>query len=196
MKTSDRPPTRYADDAAGRLPAQVSSFIGRSRELDDVETLVGHNRLVTLTGPGGSGKTRLAIAVAARLNDAGLAVDFVELAPITDDDLAVGAIAAALGVREAPDESLLDALIRRAQNGESVLLLDNLEQIAGIGKLVAELLSRSPGLRVLATSRSGGSSRRRPPSPARLASRRSRQSRPTPRVSSRRRKSRLASRSS
>ena len=153
MKTSDRPPTRYAGDATGRLPAQASSFIGRSRELDDVETLVGQNRLVTLTGPGGSGKTRLAIAVAARLHDAGLAVDFVELAPIRDASLAVGAIAAALGVREAPDESMLDALIRRAQVRESVLLLDNLEQIAGIGELVAELLSRSPGLRVLATSR-------------------------------------------
>jgi predicted ATPase/DNA-binding CsgD family transcriptional regulator len=153
VKTSDRPPTRYAEDATRGLPAQVSSFIGRSLELDDVETLVGQNRLVTLTGPGGSGKTRLAIAVAARLHDAGLGVDFVELAPITDANLAVGAIAAALGVREAPDESLLEALIRRAQNGESVLLLDNLEQIAAIGELVAELLSRSPGLRVLATSR-------------------------------------------
>jgi predicted ATPase/DNA-binding CsgD family transcriptional regulator len=153
VKTSDRRPTSYADEATGRLPAQVSSFIGRSRELDDVETLVGQSRLVTLTGPGGSGKTRLAIAVAARLQDAGLAVDFVELAPITDANLAVGAIAAALGVREAAGESMLDALVRRAQDRESVLLLDNLEQIAGIGELVAELLSRSPGLRVLATSR-------------------------------------------
>jgi predicted ATPase/DNA-binding CsgD family transcriptional regulator len=153
VKTSDRPPTRDTDDAAGRLPAQVSSFVGRAREVDDVETRVGQSRLVTLTGPGGSGKTRLAIAVAARLHEAGLTVDFVELAPITDANLAVGAIAAALGVREAAGESLLDALVRRAQNVDSVLLLDNLEQIAGIGELVAELLSRSPGLRVLATSR-------------------------------------------
>ena len=153
MKTSDRPPTRYTDEATGRLPAQVSSFVGRSREIDDVGTRVGQNRLVTLTGPGGSGKTRLAIAVAARLHDAGLTVDFVELAPITDASLAVGAIAAALGVREAAGESLLDALVRHAQDRETLLLLDNLEQIAGIGELVAELLARLPGLRVLATSR-------------------------------------------
>jgi predicted ATPase/DNA-binding CsgD family transcriptional regulator len=131
----------------------VSSFVGRSRELDDVEAMVGQSRLVTLTGPGGSGKTRLAIAVANRLENAGLALVFVELAPVTDAKLAVGAIAAALGVREAAGESILDALVRGTRDRESLLLLDNLEQIAEIGEPVGELLSRAPGLRVLATSR-------------------------------------------
>jgi predicted ATPase/DNA-binding CsgD family transcriptional regulator len=136
-----------------RLPAQVSSFVGRARDLDDVGRLVRESRLVTLTGPAGGGKTRLAIAVAASLEDAGLAVDFLDLAPITDVDLVVGSMAAALGIRQTSGESLFEAVVQRTIDRERVFLLDNLEQIPAIGGVVAELLARSPGLRVLATSR-------------------------------------------
>jgi predicted ATPase/DNA-binding CsgD family transcriptional regulator len=135
------------------IPAQLSSFVGRSRELDDVERLTRDARLVTLTGPGGSGKTRLALAVAARLADEGPAIDFLDLAPITDTDVVVGSMAAALGVRQSAGESLLDAIVRRSADRERLFVLDNLEQIPGVGGLVAELLTRSPDLRVLATSR-------------------------------------------
>jgi non-specific serine/threonine protein kinase len=130
----------------------VSSFVGRSRELDDVGRLLGESRLVTLTGPGGSGKTRIAIEAAARLDAGRLAVDFLDLAPITNADLVIGSIAGALGVR-AGGESLFDAVVQRTMDQERLFLLDNLEQIPSIGELIAELLARSPSLRVLATSR-------------------------------------------
>jgi predicted ATPase/DNA-binding CsgD family transcriptional regulator len=135
------------------LPAQVSSFIGRTRELEDVQGLVRASRLVTLVGPGGSGKTRLAIAAAGDLADLGLAVDFLDLAPVTDADLVVGSIAAALGLRQAGIETLLEAVVKRIADREHLFLLDNLEQVPAVGEVIAELLARSSSLRVLATSR-------------------------------------------
>ena len=135
---------------AAPMPAQLTSFIGRSHELAELGTLFDRARLITLTGPSGSGKTRLALEFAATLAAPKILVD---LAPINDAHLIAGAIASVLGIREAVGEPLRDTLVRRFGEGENVLVLDNLEQIHDAGLVVADLLTASPGLRVLATSR-------------------------------------------
>jgi len=127
--------------------------VGRSRELEELEGAVGAARLVTVVGPGGSGKTRLALEFAARRRAASLELHVVDLTPITDPALVLGSIATALGVREVAGEALQDTLARRIGDREVVLVLDNLEQLPGAGSVIAELLAASSGLRVLATSR-------------------------------------------
>ncbi|MEV7093146.1 BTAD domain-containing putative transcriptional regulator [Amycolatopsis sp. NPDC051045] len=135
------------------LPAQLSSFVGRDGELRQVAELLTRARLVTLTGPGGTGKTRLAVEVAAA--QAG-PVAFVELAPHDGADVA-GAVLAALGLRESsrggpqdPVERLVSALRDRSV----LLVLDNCEHVVDVAaRLAARLLAACPGLRVLATSR-------------------------------------------
>jgi predicted ATPase/DNA-binding CsgD family transcriptional regulator len=138
--------------AKASLPLQLTSFVGRAHELAEVEALVDGARLVTLTGAGGSGKTRLALEIAAR-RDEGSSVYVVDLAPITDAAQVRASIASVLGVREVAGEALQDTLTRRIGEREVLLVLDNLEQIPGAGAVVAELLAASPDLRVLATSR-------------------------------------------
>jgi predicted ATPase/DNA-binding CsgD family transcriptional regulator len=133
------------------VPAPVTSFVGRSRQLARIDEMFGSARLVTLVGPGGSGKTRLALEFASRLVVA--PVHVVDLAPIVDADLIPPAIAAALGVRSEPGASVRDTLAERFGDGDMILVLDNLEQLPEAGPLVAEMLARSAGLRVLATSR-------------------------------------------
>src|SRR6516225_4876451 len=94
------------------LPAQVSSFIGRDAELAAVRTLVAGSRLVTLTGAGGAGKTRLGLQVAARLADgAGDGVWFADLAPLGDPDLVAVTVADVLGVRREPDRPVLGTMV-------------------------------------------------------------------------------------
>jgi predicted ATPase/DNA-binding CsgD family transcriptional regulator len=133
------------------LPGQLSRFIGRERELAELVDLVGQTRLVTLTGPGGSGKTRLALELAARLPE-GLAesVVFVDLAPVLDPDLIVPTIAGTLSTSGRPS---LESLVKTIRARRLVLLLDNLEQLAGAGEIAAGLLADCPSLRILATSR-------------------------------------------
>jgi predicted ATPase/DNA-binding CsgD family transcriptional regulator len=137
------------------LPTQVSSFIGREAELAEVRRLVGGSRLVTLTGAGGAGKTRLALRVAAGLADGtGDGVWFADLAPLGDPDLVAVSVADALGVRQEPGRPALEALIE-AVGGRSVLvLLDNCEHVIGAcAKLADALLRGCPNLALLATSR-------------------------------------------
>src|SRR5215218_167252 len=136
-----------------RVPVQLTSFVGRSRELAELEVAVGAARLVTVVGPGGSGKTRLALEFAARRRAASPDLHFVDLTPITDAALVPGSIAAALGVREVAGEALQERLARRIGDREVVLVLDNLEQLPAAGSVIAELSAAAPGLRVLATSR-------------------------------------------
>src|SRR4029453_17732294 len=136
-----------------RVPVQLTSFVGRSRELGELEASFGSARLVTLVGPGGCGKTRLALEFAARRRAVSRDLHFVDLTPITDAALVPVSIAAVLGVREVAGEALQDTLARRIGDREVVLVLDNLEQLPGAGSVIAELLAASPGLRVLATSR-------------------------------------------
>src|SRR6266511_4980129 len=139
--------------ADARVPVGLTSFVGRSRELAELEVAVGGARLVTLIGPGGSGKTRLALEFAARRRAASPDLHFVDLTPIADAALAPVSIATALGVREVAGEALQDTLARHIGDREVVLVLDNLEQLPAAGSVIAELLAASPGLRVLATSR-------------------------------------------
>jgi predicted ATPase len=111
-------------------------------------------RLLTLTGAGGSGKTRLAVQVAAKASsDYANGVHFVSLAPITEPGLVVSTIAQALGVREQGSRPLLGSLKDQLQDKQVLLLLDNFEQIVSAAPIVTELLVTAPRLKVLVTSR-------------------------------------------
>ncbi len=111
-------------------------------------------RIVTLTGPGGTGKTRLALQVAADIVDEFEdGVYFVNLAPITDSELVASTVAQALGVREAGDKSLVDSLKDYLRDKEMLLVLDNFEQVAQAAPMVAELIGAAPQLKVVVTSR-------------------------------------------
>ena len=142
---------------AGRhnLPAPLTSFLGREQDLARVESLLAEARLVTLTGPGGTGKTRLAVEAGARV--AGRFRDGVwlaELAGVADPGLVAGQLMGALGVRQAGDVPVLDALIYRLQPAELLLIVDNCEHLLdACADLAGALLRAAPGLRVLATSR-------------------------------------------
>ena len=130
---------------------RLTSFVGRERELADLAELFGTARLITLTGPGGSGKTRLALEFAASVDTP--VAHVVDLAPIIDAGAMVAAIAATLGVHDA-GEPIADTLAASIGEVDTFLVLDNLEQIPEAGLQVAALLAAAPGLRVLATSRS------------------------------------------
>jgi predicted ATPase/DNA-binding CsgD family transcriptional regulator len=140
-----------AGPVQGGLPAQVTSFVGRSTELEALADLVRSSRLVTIAGPAGMGKTRLAIEVAGRLD--GRAVHFVGLAALTDDGLLVQEVAFRLGVAERPGEPLVETLAAELSGRSLVLVLDNCEHlVAASARLVETLLRACSELRVLATS--------------------------------------------
>jgi predicted ATPase/class 3 adenylate cyclase len=151
------PPLKTLDARLNNLPAQPTPLVGRERELKEVCDLLREEgvRLLTLTGPGGIGKTRLGLQVGAELLDEFEdGVFFVALAPIIDPALVASAIAEPLGVVEAGDQPLKEGLKDYLRGKELLLLLDNFEQVLGAAPLVGELLSACPKLKVLATSRS------------------------------------------
>ena len=112
------------------LPHDLSSFVGRERELSDVVALIERARLVTLTGPGGSGKTRLAIEAARRAAAAlHLEAGFVDLAPVSDPGLMVSSIAAALDILPGPSKTVDEALLQELDDRSLLLVVDNLEQL-------------------------------------------------------------------
>jgi len=137
------------------LPAQVSSFIGREAELAVVRGLVARSRLVTLTGTGGAGKTRLGLQVAAGLlDDAGDGVWFADLAPLRDPDLVAVTMADVLGVRQELGRPVLDTVVGAVGGRNLLVLLDNCEHVIGAcAKLADALLRGCPNLALLATSR-------------------------------------------
>ncbi|HSL26381.1 MAG TPA: adenylate/guanylate cyclase domain-containing protein, partial [Acidimicrobiia bacterium] len=149
---SDFPPVRTLDAIPNNLPLQLTTFVGRS-ELKAIVDLLDEARLVTLTGPGGTGKTRLAIQAAAEMT--GRFVDgvwFVPLAALTDPELIPSAVGTALGMQpsaEDPDLRLAEYLRTR----ETLLVLDNFEQILDAAPRVATWLREAPRLRILVTSR-------------------------------------------
>ena len=137
------------------LPVQLTEFIGRAREVSEVKGSLGDHRLVTLTGPGGIGKTRIALQVAAQLTGAYRdGVWLAELAPVGQGELVVRTIASAVGVREQPGRPLAETLSEFIRNRELLLVLDNCEHlIETAAGLIDQLLRNAPRLRVLATSR-------------------------------------------
>jgi predicted ATPase/class 3 adenylate cyclase len=152
--TVEFPAVRSLDARANNLPVQLTSFVGRETEIAAVDELLDRARLVTLTGPGGTGKTRLALQVAAeRLARHGDGAYFVELAPVSSPALVASAIATALHLREAADRSVADVVGDWLRDRDLLLVLDNLEHVLGAAPLVTSLLGAAPRLRILVTSR-------------------------------------------
>jgi predicted ATPase/class 3 adenylate cyclase len=153
----DFPPLRSLDnpELEHNLPVQLTSFIGREHELGEVRRLVGESRLVTVVGPGGSGKTRLALQVAADLLDGSEdGVWVADLSAIDADEHVVPEVARALGVREESGRPLLDALVEALQYRSLFVVLDNCEHVVDACAGLAEtLLLRCPKVWLLATSR-------------------------------------------
>ena len=152
--TSDFPPVRSLDAVPNNLPTQLTTFIGREREIAQGLALLGRTRLLTLTGPGGTGKTRLSLQLAAEA--AGEFSDgafWVPLAPISDPELVPSTIAHALGIQVGGKEQPLDRVIEHLRGKRLLLVLDNFEQILPAAVVVASLLESSVGLTVLTSSR-------------------------------------------
>jgi predicted ATPase/class 3 adenylate cyclase/DNA-binding CsgD family transcriptional regulator len=150
------PPLRTPRSAeTHHLPVQLTSFVGRVAQMDDVRTLLADNRLVTLTGAGGAGKTRLAVEIAARI-----AAEFsdgawyVDLAPITHPAVVPVAVARALGLPDQPGRSTMDTLIRIIGDRQMLMMLDNCEHLLdATAALVVALVEGCPAVTLLATSR-------------------------------------------
>jgi predicted ATPase len=154
---ADFPPLKSLDSRPNNLPAQSTPFVGRSKEVAAVrELLLSEDvRLVTLLGPGGMGKTRLALQVGAEMiEEFQDGVFFVDLATIREPGLVVSQIAQTLAVRETGGLPLVDSLKEYLRDKRLLLLLDNFEQVVDAAPAVAELLATAPELKVLATSRS------------------------------------------
>ena len=153
---ADFPPLKSLNNRPNNLPIQLTQLIGREQEVSTALNFLQreHVRLLTLTGPGGTGKTRLALQVAAELSEAfSDGVYFVNLAPISDPELVVPTIAQTLDIKEIADQTLLNLLKASLHWKHVLLLLDNFEQVAGAAVYVAELLAACPLLKVLVTSR-------------------------------------------
>ena len=156
MAGATSPSTREIDLPKHNLPAQSASFIGRQRELAELERMLldPQVRLVTLTGAGGTGKTRLALHLAARLR--GHYPDgvwFVDLAPLSDAQQIPAEIATVFNLKEVADSSLSDVLHEHLSHRELLLLLDNYEHLIVAVPLVSDLLATAPHLNILVTSR-------------------------------------------
>jgi predicted ATPase/DNA-binding SARP family transcriptional activator len=149
MTTISHDPT-----TSGRLPVQLTRFIGREREIAELGRLAASTRLVTLTGAGGSGKTRLAWEVASRLSDAFSEICWVDLAPIADPALVAQHVASTLEIPDRPGQDAASTIVEQLQSRSMLLVLDNCEHVVdACSELVEAILRRCPGVRVLATSR-------------------------------------------
>ena len=148
------PTPRTLDATPNNLPLQLTTFLGRQREVAEAVALLAEHRLVTLTGPGGTGKTRLALQVAAEASDRYPdGVYFVALEPITRPELLLPTMAQAMGLMD-PGAASVDRLTEHFGERAFLLVLDNFEHVDAAAPLVGELLARAPRLSVLATSRS------------------------------------------
>ncbi len=151
----DFPALRSLERTPNNLPLQVTSFIGRENELVEVKKLLGATRLLTLLGPGGIGKTRLALQAAAdMMDDYSDGVWFVELAPLTDVRLVPQALASVLGVMEEAGRTVVEAVVKFVKDRHVLIILDNCEHLIDpCALLAAQLLLSGPHVRILASSR-------------------------------------------
>lgn len=150
----DFPPLHTVGAGSAHVPMRMTSFVGRRDELATLRSLLTNNRLVTLVGPGGTGKTSIAIELAREI-----AVDFVDgawfvdLAPLSDPALVPSTVARSLGLSEGAEQTALEILDDFLESKDILLILDNFEHLLAASEMVVALLARSPGLRVLVTSR-------------------------------------------
>jgi predicted ATPase len=153
---NDFPPLRTPKSVGvHNLPLQLTSFVGRGAQMTDVEKLLADNRLVTLTGAGGAGKTRLAVEIAVRIApEFGDCVWYVDIAPVTHPGVVAVAVARALGLPDQPGRSTMDTLLRFVRDRQMLVVVDNCEHLLdACAELVVALLGAAPGLTLLATSR-------------------------------------------
>jgi predicted ATPase/class 3 adenylate cyclase len=151
---NDFPPLRTTPERMGNLPERLTSFLGRERELAELEGVARDARLVTLTGPGGIGKTSLAIELARRMEPRFRDGPwFVNLATLDDPDQVGAAIAHAIGLYDGPERSAASALSSFVAERSMILILDNMEHLLSAADAVAALLHASPASRILVTSR-------------------------------------------
>ena len=149
------PPLRTPDAVPNNLPSFATSFVGRDQELEEVRKLLRGSRLLTVTGAGGSGKTRLALQAVADMGDTFPdGTWLIELAPVTDPDQVATAVAGACGAVQEGELSITDALVNRLRGRSALLVFDNCEHlIEAVADLVDELFGQLPDLIVVATSR-------------------------------------------
>ncbi|GJO52643.1 LuxR family transcriptional regulator [Mycobacterium marinum] len=153
---NDFPPLRTTTSiAVHRMPARLTRFVGRIAQMSDVRSLLADNRLVTLTGAGGAGKTRLAVEIAASVVDEfGDGLWYVDLAPVSHAEAVPLTVARALGLSDQPGRSTVDALARFIGEHQVLVVLDNCEHLLdATAALLLELTGRCPAVRLLATSR-------------------------------------------
>jgi predicted ATPase/class 3 adenylate cyclase/DNA-binding CsgD family transcriptional regulator len=153
---NDFPPLRTPKSVGvHNLPVQLTSFVGREAEMHEVRQLLADNRLVTLTGAGGAGKTRLAVEIAARIApEYADGVWYVDLAPITHPGVVPVTVARALGLPDQPGRSTMETLLRFVRDRQMLAVLDNCEHLLdACADLVVALLGAAEGLTLMATSR-------------------------------------------
>ncbi len=151
---ADFPTPRSIDARPNNLPTQLTTFVGRERELAEAGALLAQTRLLTFTGPGGTGKTRLSLQVAAAAADAYPdGIWFVALEAIRDPALVAPEIARTLGIVDSPTRSAIDGIADALGSKHVLLVLDNLEQVVTAGPDIADILRRCPNVTVLATTR-------------------------------------------
>ena len=152
--TGEFPPLRTLETTPNNLPTQLTSFIGRDDQVREAKALLVRSRLLTLTGPGGTGKTRLSLQIAADVLDQFPdGVYFVPLAAVHDPDLVPSAIAEALSVQTTGSRRPIEGLLEYLRDRRTLLVLDNFEQLLPAAPITTALLEGSPGLRVLVSSR-------------------------------------------
>jgi len=151
---SEFPPPRSLEARPNNLPAELTSFVGRDEEIAEVERLLERARLVTLTGAGGSGKTRLAIRVASRLlGSFANGVYFVDLSSVADAAVVASTVAKVVDVPEEGGRPVLEAVKDHLRNRTALIVFDNFEQVVDAASVVEELLAAAPRLKAIITSR-------------------------------------------
>ena len=163
MESESSSPLRAQEDPLPTLPLELTSFVGREQEITEVSGLLANTRLLTLTGPGGCGKTRLALAVAHVVREPAVeglkdGVWWVGLASLSDPDLVLQAVASVLGVRETPSRSLTEALVEHLKPNRALLFSFELWRVAWCcSRHFVDLLSRHSHPKLWCVRRPGSS---------------------------------------